>query len=137
MKVSKKYMKSYDKGGAIIGKKKDKVTQKAGTTAEGDEKIGMFRGKGMDTASPRNQAVEGKDRTAGIKEANAKLLKVQAQYKALSPEEKKGEKGKALKNQMRILRDSKRGAAAGDSGVAQNKRGEFYKAAYGLKIKKK
>lgn len=137
MKVSKKYTKSYNKGGGPIGKKKDKVTQKAGKTAEGDEKIGMFRGKNMDKASPKNQAVEGKERVEGAKAVNAKIAKVMADYQALSPADKKGEKGKAMKEQLRILRDSKRGAAAADSGVAQNKRGEFYKAAHGMKIKKK
>ena len=42
------------------------------------------------------------------------------------PPKKKGKKGDALRNQMRILRDSKRGAAAGTDGVARNKRGEYY-----------
>ena len=123
MKVTKKT--SYNIGGKV--KKKDKVTQKAGKTAEGDEKIAMFNSKGMDTASPRSQAVEGKERTEGAKAANEKIEKVLSAYKNLSPADKKGPKGKTMKEQLRVLRDSKRGKAAADSGVAVNKRGETYK----------
>lgn len=125
--MSNKIKVSY-KGGGLFKKKGDKIVQKEGKTAEGDTKIGMFNSKGMSKASPKNQAVEGKDRTQGIKEVNAKLAEAKKAYQALSPEEKKGEKGKALVNQMRILRDSKRGAAAGASGVARNVKGEYYKS---------
>ena len=124
MKLKKKTSLKY----RIGGKLKDKVTQKEGKTAEGDTKIGLFNSKGMDKASPRNQAVEGKDRTEGAKEANVKIEAVLKQLRALSPAEAKGEQGKALKNQLRILRDSKRGKAAGDSTTAMNKKGEVYKA---------
>ena len=124
MKLKKKASLKYKIGGKL----KEKTTQKAGKTAEGDVKIGLTRSEGIDKASPRNQAVEGKDRSAGAKEANAKIEAVLKQLRALSPEEVKGEKGKALKNQLRILRDSKRGKAAGDSTVAMNVKGEVYKA---------
>jgi len=124
MKLKKKASLKY----IIGGKLKDKVTQKEGKTAEGDTKIGLFKSKGMDKASPRDQAFEGKDRIEGAKEANVKIEAVLKQFRALSPEELKGEKGKALKNQLRILNDSKRGRAAGDSSAAMNARGEVYKA---------
>ena len=124
MKLKKKTSLKY----RIGGKLKDKVTQKEGKTAEGDTKMTLTRSEGLDKASPRNQAAEGKDRTEGAKEANVKIESVLKQLRALSPEELKGEKGKALKNQLRILRDSKRGKAAGDSSVAMNKKGEVYKA---------
>lgn len=124
MKLKKKTSLKY----RIGGKLKDKVTQKEGKTAEGDTKIGLFKSKGMDKVSPQNQAAEGKDRTEGAKEANVKIAAVLEQLRALSPAEAKGEKGAALKNQLRILRDSKRGRAAGDSSVAMNKKGEVYKA---------
>ena len=127
MKVVKK---KYEKGGklgklakAVKGGKKDKITQKAGKTAEGDDKMTLVRATKMPKT---NQGAEGAARTEGIKEANAKLAEVKKQYLALTPEEKKGKTGDALRNQMRILRDSKRGAAAGTDGVARNKRGEYY-----------
>lgn len=122
MKVVKR---KYNIGGRLKKNKSTSITQKEGKTAEGDSKIGMFRSDKMPKTS---QAVEGKERTEGIKEANAKLAEVKKAYQALSAEEKKGEKGKSLVNQMRILRDSKRGAAAGASGVARNRRGEYYKS---------
>jgi hypothetical protein len=125
MKLKKKTSLKYRIGGKL---KKDKITQKEGKTAEGDTKIGLFKSKGLETASPRDQSVESKDRVSGAKEANAKIESVLKQLRALSPAEAKGEKGKALKNQLRILRDSKRGKAAGDSSVAMNKKGEVYKA---------
>jgi hypothetical protein len=116
-------------GGGKVKKNKTKIIQKAGEkTAEGDTKIGLWNSPIMKKVSPQNQAVEGKDRTEGIKEANVKIAAVLEQLRALSPAEAKGEKGKALKNQLRILRDSKRGRAAGDSSVAMNKKGEVYKA---------
>lgn len=124
MKLKKKASLKY----RIGGKLKDKVTQKAGKTAEGDTKITLTRSEGLDKTAPRNQAAEGKDRIEGAKEVNVKIQSVLKELRALSPEELKGEKGKALKNQLRILRDSKRGKAAGDSGVAMNKKGEVYKA---------
>ena len=123
--VKKSLATKYKGGGKI---KKDKITQKEGKTAEGDTKIGLFNSKGVEKVSPRDQSVEGKDRTSGAKEANAKIESVLKQLRALSPAEAKGEKGKALKNELRILRDSKRGKAAGDSSAAMNKRGEVYKA---------
>lgn len=124
MKLKKKTSLKY----RIGGKLKDKITQKEGKTAEGDTKIKLTRSEGMDKASPRDQSAEGKDRTSGAKEANVKIEAVLKQLRALTPAEAKGEKGKALKNQLRILRDSKRGKAAGDSSVAMNKKGEVYKA---------
>lgn len=124
----KKVKVKYD-GGGKVKKNKAKIIQKAGEkTAEGDTKIGLWNSKEMKTAMPKNQAAEGKDRTEGAKEANVKIAAVLEQLRALSPAEAKGEKGKALKNQLRILRDSKRGAAAGASNTAMNKRGEWYKA---------
>ena len=124
MRVVKK--NTYNIGGKLRKKNKStQITQKEGKTAEGDAKIGMFK---SDKLPKTNQAIEGVSRTEGIKEANVKLAEAKKAYQALSPEEKKGEKGKALVNQMRILRDSKRGAAAGASGVARNKRGEYYKS---------
>jgi hypothetical protein len=125
MKVKKK-TPSYSIGGKVK-KNKAKVTQKEGKTAEGDEKIGLFQDESMDKASPRDQSVEGKERTKGAKAVNAKIESVKSAYQSLSPEDKKGPKGKAMKEQLRVLRDSKRGSAAADSDVAINKRGEVYK----------
>jgi len=121
-------MKVTYKGGGRVKKLKSKVMQRAGKTAEGDTKIQLNRSEGLDKAAPKNQAAESKDRTEGAKDANVKIKSLIADLRALSPEEKNGEKGKAIKNQLRILRDSKRGKAAGDSSVAMNKKGEVYKA---------
>jgi hypothetical protein len=123
-----KKMKVTYKGGGRVKKLKSKVMQRAGKTAEGDTKIQLNRSEGLDKAAPKNQAAESKDRTEGAKDANVKIKSLIADLRALSPEEKNGEKGKAIKNQLRILRDSKRGKAAGDSSVAMNKKGEVYKA---------
>jgi hypothetical protein len=122
MKVIKKT--SYNIGGKVK-KRKSKVTQKAGTTAEGD-KMPELRKDPVLSEATRNRGADVEDIKTNTKEANTKINEVLKALKALTPEEAKGEKGKVLKNQLRILRDSKRGPAAKQSHTRMNARGEYY-----------
>ena len=49
---------------------------------------------------------------------------MKAEYKALSTEERKGEKGKALLTKMQEERDSKRGQSKYDTALGTNKSGK-------------
>ena len=135
MKLKKKTMK-YNLGGVLKKKKKDgeskvvkapknKVTQKAGVTAEGD-KMPQIRKAPLLTAATKNREAEVEDIKVNVTEANAKIKSVLASYQALSAEDRSGAKGKAMKNQLRILRDSTRGEAKKQAGTKQNARGQFY-----------
>lgn len=124
MKLKKKKSLKYEIGGKIK-KRKAKVTQKAGLTAEGDKMPELHKDPKLSEVT-RNRAADVEDIKANQQEANAKIEAVVKQLRALNPEEVKGEKGKALKNQLRILRDSKRGQAAKQSWTKMNAKGEYY-----------
>ena len=114
----------YNLGGKLK-KKKEKVTQKAGVTAEGD-KMPMLRKSTQLNEATNNRGADVADIKVNVTEANAKIKSVLASYQALSAEDRSGAKGKAMKNQLRILRDSTRGAAKKQAGTKQNVRGQFY-----------
>ena len=124
MKLKKKTSMKYNLGGKLK-KKKSKVTQKEGVTAEGD-KMPMLRKSSSLNEATNNRGADVADIKVNVTEANAKIKSVLASYQALSAEDRSGAKGKAMKNQLRILRDSTRGAAKKQAGTKQNVRGQFY-----------
>ena len=121
----KKSLATKYKGGGKIKKEKTKVSQKAGFTAEGDKMPELFKSKTLSEVT-RNRGADVEDIKVNTKEANAKIESTLKELKALSPDELKGEKGKALKNQLRILRDSKRGVAKRQEGTKMNRKGQIY-----------
>jgi hypothetical protein len=136
MKLKKKTSMKYNLGGVLKKKKKDgeskvvkapknEVTQKAGLTAEGD-KMPMLRKSTQLNEATRNRGADVADIKVNVTEANAKIKSVMASYQALSAEDRSGAKGKAMKNQLRILRDSTRGHAKKQAGTKQNAKGQYY-----------
>lgn len=131
MKLRKKTLK-YKTGGKVKEegskvKKKPKtvVIQKAGVTAEGDKMPKVVKDPQL-SEGLRNRGEEVKDTNTNVKGANVKIAAVTGQYRALSPEDRKGAKGKQLMNQLRILKDSKRGTAKKQGYTKQNSKGEYY-----------
>tara|TARA_R100000541_G_scaffold8970_3_gene16538 strand:+ start:381 stop:761 length:381 start_codon:yes stop_codon:yes gene_type:complete len=124
MKLKKKTL-AYKEGGKLKKKPKVKVTQKAGVTAEGETMPKLTRDP-QTSSFVGNAKVEAEERTAGTKSANVKIAAVTTQLRALSTEDRQGAKGKALKNQLRILRDSKRGRAAAVPNTGMNAKGQVY-----------
>ena len=114
----------YNLGGKLK-KKKSKLTQKKGVTAEGD-KMPMLRKSSSLNEATNNRGADVSDIKVNVTEANAKIKSVLASYQALSAEDRSGAKGKAMKNQLRILRDSTRGHSKKQSWSKQNARGEYY-----------
>lgn len=124
MKLKKKTL-AYKEGGKLKKKPKVKVTQKAGVTAEG-ETMPKLTKDAQTSSFVGNAKVEAQERVAGAKAANVKIAAVTGQLRGLSTEDRNGAKGKALKNQLRILRDSKRGRAAAVPNTGMNAKGQVY-----------
>ena len=127
MKVVKK---KYNKGGklakAVKKNQDEKVLTKDGKkrnpVKDGD--IGAGRREMNKKFGSGENANDKRDAKENIKVANEILAELKAEYTKLSPEERKGEKGKALREKMQTERDSKRGNAKYYSDLATGKDGK-------------
>lgn len=93
---------------------KDKKGKKVVTDSDLIKAKKEAKGQAAPSGEQAGQKVDSREATANIKAANANLKELRAQYKALSPEDRKGEKGKALISKIRTEQDSKRGQSKYD-----------------------
>ena len=130
MKVVKK---KYEEGGKIgklkkaVKKNQDekyltKDGKKRNIVKDGD--IGTGRREMNKKFGSGENANDKRDAKENTKVANEILAELKAEYKKLSPEERKGEKGEALRKKMQTERDSKRGNSKYFSDLATGKDGK-------------
>lgn len=123
MKLKKKSVKKYETGGKVDELKKavKKNREEKALTKKGGKQV-----EDADLGAARSA-----DRGASVREAKANTVAARAnieallkEYRALSAEDRKGEKGKALKAKLTTERDSIRGNAKYNSELATNKQGK-------------
>ena len=123
-------IKKYNKGGKLSAAAKKNREEKALTNKGGkqvaDAELGAERSA--------SRAASIREAKANIAASNANLADLAKEYKALTPEERKGEKGKALKEKMRTEKDAKRGNAKYDSDLATNVQGKVRIIGKALKV---
>lgn len=123
MKLKKKSVKKYETGGKVdklknaVKKNREEkpLTKKGGKQVE-DADLGAAR------SADRGASV--REAKANVAAANANIEALLKEFRALSAEDRKGEKGKALKEKLATERDSKRGNSKYNSDLATNKQGK-------------
>lgn len=116
MRIVKK--NTYNEGG--------KLTKKGGKQVKDSD---------LAEAGKGNTAARTQRATENTKTANKKIKELKAEYQSLSPEERKGEKGQALVEQINTERDSKRGQSKYDRDLATNKSGKVRVISKKLNVK--
>ena len=129
MKVVKK---KYNKGGklkkAVKENQDNRLLTKKGGRQVTDADLAEVGREYSEVGSHQKEA------KANIKAANENLAELKAEYKKLSPEERKGEKGKALREKMQTERDSKRGQSKYDNSLATDRQGKVRVIGKTLKV---
>lgn len=129
-KGKKAMVAAYNKGGKLSAAVKKNREEKALKNKDGkqvtDAELGAERSA--------SRAASVREAKANIAASNANLADLAKEYKALTPEERKGEKGKALKEKMRTEKDAKRGNAKYDSDLATNVQGKVRIIGKALKV---
>lgn len=125
MKVVKK---KYNKGGKLAKAVKKNQEEKAATKKGGkqvtDADVGAGRAESRRQFGSGEAANDKRDARENIKVANANLAELKKEYQALTAEERKGEKGQALRKKMQTERDSKRGNSKYYGDLATGKDGK-------------
>lgn len=125
MKVVKK---KYNKGGklakAVKKNQEEKSLTKKGGKEVSEADVAAGRAESKRQFGSGEAANDKRDAQENIKVANANLAELKAEYNKLSAEERKGEKGQALRKKMQTERDSKRGNAKYYGDLATSKSGK-------------
>lgn len=124
MKTKKKGM--YAKNGAMVKALKSyAVGGKKKKTEEGEEIVSTFKSKKMGDVDT-GRVIE--ERNRSTKEANQALSALRGAYQGLGNEDRKGKKGQQIQNYIRVMQDSKRGAAKDQQSAFINPKGQIYKS---------
>jgi hypothetical protein len=104
-----KVKKMYSRGGKTDEKVLTKDGKKRNNVSDADLAAGRADSKRK--LGSKATANDKRDAQENVKVANEILAELKKEYQALTPEERKGEKGKAIREKMQTERDAKRGNA--------------------------
>ena len=133
MKLKKKASLKYETGGKLDKLKKavTKNRDEKPLTKKGDKQV-MDADLGSARSADRGASV--REAKANVAAANANVEALLKEYRALSPEDRKGERGKTLKAKLATERDSKRGNSKYNTDLATDKQGRVRVIGKKLKV---